>query len=161
MTEIPIDGFTCLIGKKSTEPGSTLSRAADCVGLRGTRQWNLCCIPIEEINLVREGNSCPRDLACDNWSRSEIKGGRFENFLLFDASLSQSFSDFALSAFRSPCHNTVTWFLYLVTTASTAWFRSPSRASDERGPRYPKPVDRRPCFKHASRKPFLVDFGES
>ena len=35
-------------------------------------------------------------------------GGRFENFLLFGASVSQSFSDFALSAFRSPCHNAVT-----------------------------------------------------
>ena len=36
------------------------------------------------------------------------KGGRFENFLLFSASVSQSFSDFALPAFRSPCHNAVT-----------------------------------------------------
>ena len=41
MTEIPIDGFTFLIGKKA------VSRAA-------------------HVNLVREGNSCPGDLACDN-----------------------------------------------------------------------------------------------
>lgn len=78
------------------------------LGLTGRGSEPCAAFPSKSSNCFVKGILAPETSVAiiDQGPRS--KGGRFENFLLFGASVSQSFSDFALSAFRSPCHNAVT-----------------------------------------------------